>query len=271
MAEFEFLGQVSIGQYVPTDSWLHKIDARAKLVVALLWMTAAIISQSLLGLILGIAVIYALVAGAGVPLRFAWRSVRASLPILLILAVLQLLTFSGDDHVLWRWWRITISLHGLRLAALLLTRFLALIGLVSVLSFTTKTGELVHGVEQLTRPLQRIGFPAHEFALMWHITLRFVPLLAIEAERLAKAQASRGGEWGTGAGGLIKRVRRVVPLIVPLFLAALQRAERLALAMEARAYVGGKGRSHLISDQMQTTDWLFVIGMALVAILIVIV
>jgi energy-coupling factor transport system permease protein len=139
-----------------------------------------------------------------------------------------------------------------------LVRFVVLIMGVSLFSFSTRTTELTHGVEHLLRPLQQIGLPAHEFALTVVIALRFIPLLALEAERIAKAQASRGADYGGGRMNVLKRARRLLPLLIPLFVAALRRAETLALAMEARCYTGGRGRTHLIRLSARFSDALAV-------------
>jgi energy-coupling factor transport system permease protein len=208
-----------------------------------------------------------------VPARYALRSVWKALPFLALLAVLQVLVMPANrtGAVLGQWWVITITTGGLLAGALLIARFVALILAISLLSFTTGTNELMHGVEHLLRPLQRLGLPAHELAMTLDIALRSVPLLAQEAERLAKAQASRGGESGGARGGPIRRAEQALPLLVPLFLGALQRAERLALAMEARGYVGGKGRSHLVALRMRPADWIslvITIGLAILVALI---
>jgi len=257
-SEFDYLSQVTIGQYLPGDSPLHRLDPRLKLLMALLWIGAATISGSLRGLGLGLAVIVAAFALARVPLRFALRGVRTALPFLLVLALLQILVIpqKAPGAMLWRWWQLAVTTGGLYAAALLLTRFASLILTISLLSFTTTTTGLMHGAERVLQPLQGIGLPAHEFALALNIALRSVPLLAQEAERIAKAQAARGGDFGRGRGGILRRVQQVMPLLLPLFLSALQRAERLALAMEARGYMGGKGRTHLIELRAQPSDWL---------------
>lgn len=248
MSEFEFLSTVTIGQYLPTDSVWHRLDPRAKLVMGLLFLIGVIVNQSMIvGITTLLAVLLAL-HGARVPLGYALRGLKPVLPFFIFLAALQVFTVPQNQvgDVLWRWWQLTVTLTGLRVAALTLLRFVVLALGLSLLSFSTRTVELTHGIEHLLRPLQRLGVPAHELSLVVIIALRFVPLLALEAERLAKAQASRGADFGTGRGGAFKRARRLLPLLVPLFVTALHRAEMLALAMEARGYSGGAGRTHLI-------------------------
>ena len=272
MSEFDLMGRVTIGQYLPGDTLLHRLDPRAKLTAGLVWMGAAIVSQTLLGLSWGILLVILGLAVARVPMSFAWRGVRSALPFLVFLAAFQVFfmpaTRVGD--LLWRWGFITVYVAGLRAAGLLLARFALLIWLISLLSFTTTTSGLMHGVEQMLHPLGRVGFPAHELALTLDIALRSVPLLAQEAERLAKAQASRGGDLGSGRGSIVRRVRAVIPLLVPLFLSALGRAERLALAMEARGYMGGRGRTRLVTLRATRRDWLTLALMTLMALGVVV-
>ncbi len=273
MSEFDFLGQVTIGQYLPGDSPLHRMDPRAKLLMALAWIAAVVACRSLLGMALAALAVAAGLWVARIPARFALRSVWRALPFLALLAVLQVLVMPGNrtGAVLWQWWIVTVTTGGLLAGALLVARFVVLILAISLLSFTTGTNDLMHGLEHLLRPLQRLGLPAHELALTFDIALRSVPLLALEAERLAKAQASRGGEFGGAKGGAIRRVQQALPLLVPLFLGALQRAERLALAMEARGYVGGRGRTQWVALRMRSADYValaLVLGIAVAVVLV---
>ena len=147
-------------------------------------------------------------------------------------------------------------------------RLISLVAMISLFTFSTSTTELTHGTEQLLKPLQRIGLPAHEFSLVIMIALRFVPILALEAEHLVKAQASRGLDFGGGKMGILKRIFRMLPLLIPLFIAALRRAETLSLAMESRCYTGGAQRTHLVRFQARRVDYavvlLFVLFLSLI-------
>lgn len=272
MSEFDLMGQVTIGQYLPGDTLVHRLDPRVKLLGASAWMLAAIVSQSLLGLGWGVLLIVLGLVLAQVPLGFAWRGVRAALPFLLLLATLQVLFMPAnrEGSAFLSWGIITVHIAGLRAAGVLLARFILLICLISLVSFTTTTSGLMHGVEQMLHPLSRLGFPAHEMALTLDIALRSVPLLAQEAERLAKAQASRGGDLGVGKGSIVRRVRGVIPLLVPLFISALGRAERLAVAMEARGYMGGDGRTRYVTLRATRGDWLALALTALAALGVVV-
>lgn len=271
MSEFEFLQSVTIGQYLPTGSALHRLDPRAKLVMVTVFLAGTIVTPSLAALLGTLGLVLVLLAAARIPLRYAMRGVRNALPFLLFLAVLQALTVPRLDAgpVLWQWWRVAITLGDLYASALLLTRFVVLVLGLSLFSLSTNTTELTHGVEQILRPLQGIGFPAHELALVAVIALRFVPLLALEAERIAKAQASRGADLGYGRMRVLRRARRTLTLLVPLTVSALRRAETLVMAMEARCYSGGRGRTHLIRLRAQPKDVVTAaLALALAALLV---
>lgn len=267
MSEFEILRNVSIGQYLPTGSILHRLDPRAKLFMATIFIAGVVVGTSLSGLLVTLAVVLCGLALAGIPVRYATRGLRPALPFLLILALFQVFTVPHDDvgEVIWQWWRIALTTTDLRMATITLIRFVVLILGISLFSFSTSTTELTHGVEHLLRPLQRLGLPAHELALVVTIALRFVPLLALEAGRIAKAQASRGADSGRGRLNFVKGTLRMLPLLVPLFVTALRRAETLALAMEARCYTGGKGRTHLIRLQANPAD-AFAVALALLLV-----
>jgi len=253
---FEFQRFITIGQYLPTGSPLHRLDARARLLGGALLLGAISAASHLTGVVLALSVLLLLLMLARVPLGYAVRGLLPPFPFILFLAMLQLL-FGPQTDTLPLWLTLgpfQFSAADINVAIMLLLRFAALILGISLISFCIATTELVHGLEALFAPLTRLGLPTHDFILMLQVALRFLPLLAREAERIAKAQASRGAEWDTGRGGLAQRVRQVLPLLVPLFLTALQRAEALALAMEARGYTGGKDRTSLVALHFRPTD-----------------
>lgn len=256
--EFELLGRVTIGQYLPTGSALHHLDPRAKLLMCLLLVILVVACDSLTGMLVLFTAILVGLACARIPLRFALSGLRPMLPYLLLLALLQVFAipqYTANATVLWRWTILTITDRSLMAGILLIARFSIMVLGLSLFSFTITTTELTHGIEHLLRPWQKVGVPAHEFALTINIALRFLPILAEEAERLMKAQASRGADFGQGQRNFIQRTRKMLPLLVPLFLVSLRKAERLIEAMEARCYLGGKGRTHLIRLQSHRTDY----------------
>jgi energy-coupling factor transport system permease protein len=260
MSEFELLRNITIGQYLPTGSAVHRLDPRVKLVVGALLMGAVMASASLVGAALALVVALASLVMARVPLRHALRGLRSAWAFFLMVCVLQLLLYPHHQAVaqggvaLWQWGRLLISEVGLRLLIVLLARLASLILLVSLLTFCTTLTELAHGIEHLLSPLQRVGLPSHELALVLTLALRFLPLLAREMERIMKAQAARGADFGAHSWSFLQRARRMLPLLVPLFLISLRRAEELIEAMEARCYTGGQRRTHLIELRAQTAD-----------------
>ncbi len=271
-SEFELLGRLTIGQYLPTGSRLHHLDPRVKLVMVMLMITAVIVSHSLVGLALLLAVVVAGLLSARIPLRFALAGLGPMLPFLLLLALLQVVAipqYRAGATVIWQWSILMVTDRSVLAGALLIARFTVMVLGISLFSFSTTTTELTHGVEHLLRPLQALGVPAHELALVVNIAIRFLPILAEEAERLMKAQASRGADFGRGQRNFITRTRRLLPLLVPLFLVSLRRAEELIEAMEARSYLGGKGRTHLIHLQAQASDYVALATGAGVAALVI--
>jgi len=266
-SEFELVGRITIGQYLPTASPVHRLDPRAKLIMVLLLIAAVTAGHSLTGLAILLAVVLLGLRLARIPLGFALGGLRSLLPFLLLLALLQVFTIPQyGATVLWRWGILSVTDRGLVAGILLLARFCTLVMGLSLFSFSTTTTELTHGVEHLLRPLQALGLPAHEFALMVNIAIRFLPTLAEEAERLMKAQASRGADFGRREGSFLQRTRQLLPLLVPLFLVSLERAEELIEAMEARCYIGGKGRTYLIHLQARAADCAAVLGTAALSV-----
>ena len=267
MAEFELLRYVTIGQYLPTGSFVHRLDPRIKLVAFAALVAAVAFTSSYSGSIIALLVVVTLVSLARVPLGYALRGVWPAIPILMILALFQLLIppamgSAPGCRVLMGWPLIQVTPLApltdctLRLVIVSALRLVGLIILTSLLTFTTSVSELARGTERLLAPLDRLGFPAHELSLMVTIALRFVPFLAGEMERLAKAQASRGADFGEGSRWrFLRSARQLLPLLVPLILNSLRRGEELALAMEARCYAGGVGRTHLIGMKVRPSDF----------------
>ncbi len=272
MSNFEFQRFITIGQYLPTGSVIHRLDPRTRLVAGALLLGAITAIPHFAGLGLLLLVILLALVVARVPLGYALKGLLPPLPFIVILALLQIFFGPQEDDVLLIAWRfVHISWADLRLGAMLISRFATLILALSLFSFCVSTRELVSGLDALLRPLTALGLPTHDVVLMVQVTLRFLPLLAREAERIAKSQASRGAEWGTGRGGLFKRTRQALPLLVPLFLTSLRRAENLALAMEARSYTGGQRRTSMTTLRFRAVDGvviLLVVAIAAAALLL---
>ncbi len=273
MDEFELLRYVTIGQYLPTNSFIHRLDPRVK-IVGLGALALVIVAQnSAVGSLLGLGIILALVALARVDVRLALRNLAPSAPILAFLALLQLGFGWGARTsgclALWSWGMFHVTTCSVEAVIALLARLVALVLLTGLLTFTSTLSELARGIEWLLRPWQRIGVPADEVAMVFTLALRFVPTLALEMEKLLKAQAARGANIRGGTNP-IARTRQMLPILVPLFINTLRRSEDLAAAMEARGYIGGAGRTHYVRLRFQRADWLALgVVILLVAMLVV--
>lgn len=267
MASYDALRHASIGRYVPIESPVHRADPRAKLIaLGLLVVTVAMVTSYSANLLL-LAAVVGLVRLARLPLRYLLSGVKPALPIILVLSLMQLFFYSGPDartHVLVSWGALRISAGGVRLVVVALLRFVDLVLLTSLLTNTTTTSALTYGLERLLSPLDRVGLPGHELSLVGSIALRFVRILGEQAESILRAQASRGvsiqahSRWR-----LLHNTRRLAGLVVPLFVDAYRRADEIALAMQARCYHGGRGRSQLIAYRLHRADYLFMAASAL--------
>jgi energy-coupling factor transport system permease protein len=250
MQNFELLRNVTIGQYIPTGSAVHRLDPRAKILATAFLVLAVSFNTSIIANGLFLALTLAIALAARISLRYLLRGLIMALPVLVFIFFMQALFLgwnepAGAIYVQWGWVRITRNSTHLMVISLL--RIISFIFLTSLVTMTSTTTELTHGVELLLEPFRRFGVPSHELALMFTIALRFVPTLAEELERIMKAQASRGGEFGAVRIWRPDRLARsYLPLIVPLFLSAFRRAEELVLAMEARCYVSGAARTRFV-------------------------
>jgi energy-coupling factor transport system permease protein len=260
MSNFEYLGRVTIGQYLPIDSVLHRLDARARLLFFFCLLAAITLAAHPAGLFLGLVVVLVCLVIANIPLKFALRGLLPPLPFLLVLAVLQIFLFrnASTSVIFFQYGPFILTNTGLWAAVALLIRFMGLILVISLASFCLSTSQIIHGTESLLKPLERVGLPSRDLIMILQITLRFVPLLAIAAERIAKSQAARGAEWGTGRGNLFQRVRQIFPLIVPIFMTSMHRAENLAIAMDARAYGSNPRPTSMAEMHFRVVDGLFV-------------
>ena len=205
MENFEFLRSMNIGQYLPLDSPIHRLDPRARLVAGAMLLGAVTFASRPVGLALGLAVFLAALGLARVPIRFALRGLLPPLPFLLVLALLQVFInpYPETTPIYFHIGSLAISGVDLWAGLALLMRFAGLILGLSLVSFCLSTSEMIYGLSALLRPLARAGLPVHDLVMMVQVTLRFLPLLAQSMERIAKAQASRGADWGTGRGGLL--------------------------------------------------------------------
>ena len=246
----ELSRNILIGQYIPGDTLIHRLDPRTKILCTFFLLMAVTFTRSLVASLIYLAVILILVRLSLIPVTFVLRPFIRGLPVILFfltLSVLYLSWFQPAGVVLIDWGFIRVTSDALILAMISLVRLMSILLLVSLPTLTTKITELTHGTELLLQPAALIGLPVHELALVITIALRFVPILTEELERVIKAQASRGGEIGALSWKQPQQIAQsLLPLIVPLFVNAFRRAEDLAVAMEARCYLGGRGRTKFI-------------------------
>jgi len=270
MAEFELLRNVTVGQYIPTESVVHRLDPRAKLLATLLLSAAIMSAQPILACLFMLAVMLGIAALARIPLGYLLSGLKPVIGFLFFVSIFQLLFNTRPDanpRVLFEWQFIRITQFGIQIVITNVIRVACFIFLVSLLTMTTKTTQLAHAIEMLLHPFRRFGVPAHELALIVTIALRFVPTLAEELETVMKAQASRGGEFGTSRWTRPDKMARArLPLIVPLFVSAFRRAEDLVLAMEARGYVGGAGRTSFVQYRATPLDFAVVVAAGVLAV-----
>lgn len=232
---------ITLGQYYPEQSVIHRLDARTKILGTLLYIIEIFLVNSFAGFGLVILALGVLIGISRVPVLFIFKGLKAVVFIILLTFVLNLFMFDGT--VLWHWKFLTITYEGLYRSCFMALRLILLIIGTSMLTLTTKPMELTDGLEKLLKPFKRFGLPSHEIALMMSIALRFIPTLLEETDKIMKAQQARGADFESG--NLIQRVKNMIPILIPLFVGSFRIAQDLALAMEARCYHGGVGRTRM--------------------------
>ena len=255
------ISDITIGQYFPGQSFIHKLDPRIKILLTIAYIVMLFINKGMFGFVLSIGLLIAVYMIAKIPFRMILKSLKPVLPLILFTSVLNIFFIGGT--VLWKWWIFTISWEGIRLAVFMSIRILALIAGSSLLTYTTSPIALTDAIERLLKPLRYIRFPVHELAMMMTIALRFIPTLLEETEKIMSAQKARGADMESG--GLIQRAKALIPILVPLFISAIRRAEELALAMECRCYHGGEGRTRMRQLHLSGRD---AIAMTVMAVMI---
>jgi energy-coupling factor transport system permease protein len=256
MRGIEFFRNVSIGQYIAGFSYVHRLTPTTKYLWLMALMVPCLVSSSFAGAALPLAIALALGAVAGIRPTFLLRGAKPILPLLAFTALLQFLfTWPGDSStVLVALGPFSATAMEARLVAMMFIRTLSLLTVVGLFTSITAEGESVHGIEDILSPLKRLGLHPQRLALAVGIALRFVPIVAGELESIAKAQASRGADFGSGRGGPLSKARAYLPLFVPVTVRALERAETMAEAMEARGY-SEDGRTRLASYPRQRGEW----------------
>ena len=232
---------ITIGQYYPADSILHRLDPRVKFVSTLVYIVSLFVFSSWLGYGVAALFLVAMIVLSKVPFGFMIKGLKPIMVLLLITMFFNLVFTPGE--VLWSFWILKITKEGIRLAIKMGIRLVFLIIGASIMTLTTTPNNLTDGMEKMMGPLKVFKVPVHEVAMMMSIALRFIPILLEETDKIMKAQIARGADFESG--NIFKRAKAMVPLLVPLFISAFRRANDLAMAMEARCYRGGEGRTKM--------------------------
>lgn len=254
---------VSLGQYYEGKSLIHKLDPRTKLIYVIMFMVSIFVAKSIYAFALLSVVVLLTVLFSRVPIRTILNGLKPLIVIVVFTAILNIFWTKAESDPLWQWKFITIYKEGLINAGLLALRIvLLLVETTLFLSYTTTPIELTDGIESLLAPLKLIKLPVHEFAMLMTIALRFIPTLTDETSKIMNAQKARGADFSSG--GLIKRAKALIPIIIPLFVSSFRRADELATAMECRCYRGGEGRTRMKKLKFKVKDgfgWLFSIAL----------
>lgn len=233
---------ITIGQYYPANSIIHRLDPRIKLIGTIVYIVSLFLFDSFFGYIFTTLFMASVIIASKVPFKYIVKGLKSIIVLLMFTVAFNLFLTSGE-HVIFKWGFITLTWEGIRIAVFMAIRLISLILGSSLMTFTTTPNQLTDGLESLLGPLKVIHVPVHEVSMMMSIALRFIPILLEETDKIMKAQQARGADFETG--GIIKRAKAMVPILVPLFISAFRRAGDLAMAMEARCYRGGKGRTKM--------------------------
>lgn len=259
---------ITIGQYYPTDSIIHKLDSRVKLIATLLYIISLFVVVSFTGYFFAFVCLGIVIKISKVPVKYMLKGIKSILFIIVFTALINVFATSGS-HILFKLGWLTVTLEGVILAVKMCIRLIMLIIGSSVLTLTTTPIQLTDGIEYLLKPFKKIGVPSHEIAMMMTIALRFIPTLLDETDKIMKAQQARGADFETGT--LLQKAKNLVPILVPLFISAFRRADELAMAMEARCYHGGANRTRLNQMVLHKIDYraLFILLLYIVVIIII--
>ena len=256
---------ITLGQYYPGNSFIHRLDPRTKILTTLLLIVAVFLANTAAGYGVLCAMALFIIAVSGLPFMLVLKSVKPLLLIIVMTLVLHILLGQGE-HVLYQWKFLKVTEEGAQMGVKMSMRLILLLMISSILTFTTSPIVLTDGIEALLRPFRAIGVPAHELAMMMTIALRFIPTLMEETDRIIKAQTARGADFASG--NLLSRAKNMLPILVPLFISAFRRADDLAVAMEARCYRGGEGRTRMHQLAYRSGDLMaFVFSFAMIGLL----
>lgn len=241
---------ITLGQYYPAESPIHSLDPRVKIISALLYLVSLFLVKSIVFFVLPIIFIAAVIIISKVPFKFMTKGLKSIVFLIILTAVVN--AFCTPGEVIFSVWKLSLTIEGIQRAFFMAVRLVLLIFGSSLLTLTTKPIALTDGLERLMKPLSKIGVPSHEIAMMMTIALRFIPTLLDETDKIMKAQQARGADFENG--GIKEKAKALIPLLVPLFVSAFRIAGDLAMAMEARCYHGGEGRTRMNEMKLKSSD-----------------
>lgn len=247
------LRDITIGQYFPGNSVIHRLDPRFKIILTILYIVMLFTGNSLLCLTVGAVYTIMAILLSRIKLKMFVKSVKPLLPFLIITAIINLFLVNTGD-VIWKWKFLKLTDEGINISLFMIIRIVLLIAGTSILTYTTSPITLTDAIERLLSPLKKLHFPVHELAMMMSIALRFIPTLIEETDKIISAQKARGAEIDTGS--FMNRARNLISILVPLFISAFRRADELATAMECRCYNGGEGRTRLRQLKSSARDYI---------------
>jgi len=260
------LKDITLGQYFPGDTIVHRLDPRTKLILTAVFIAALFTAKGWVGYAVTFACLCAVMALSHIGPKAVLRGLKPLIYIIIFTAILNLFFTSGEDYLI-HWHFIKITHTGARNAAFMVLRVMLLVAGTFLLTYTTSPLAITDGLERLMTPLKKLGIPVYELSLMMSISLRFIPTLIEETGRIMSAQKARGADFETGK--LTQRAKALLPLLIPLFVSAFRRADELAVAMECRCFNGGQGRTRMKQLQMHGQDFgAFICGAALMALVI---
>ncbi|MDV5106962.1 energy-coupling factor transporter transmembrane component T [Clostridium perfringens] len=259
------LKDITIGQYIPGDSFVHKLDPRTKILISFIFIASLFIVDKFWGYIFIIAFLGATVLISKLQFKYLYKGLKPVFLLIAITMTLNIFMIKGtEDTLIWHWKFLYIYKEGIRTTIFMALRLILLIMGTSVLTLTTSPIELTDGIESLLKPFKKIGVPAHELAMMMTIALRFIPTLIDETDKIMKAQKARGADFESG--NIIQKAKSLIPLLIPLFISSFRRVDELAMAMEARCYRGGDGRTRMKILKYSKNDF---ISFGMVGVLLV--
>lgn len=246
------LRDITLGQYYQTESVIHRLDPRVKLVATIFYIISLFVVGNIWGYIIAAIFLAAMIRLSKVPFHYIVKGMKAMVFLLMLTVVFNLFLTPGE--ALFSIGRIAITKEGIKTAVMMAIRLSFLIIGSSIMTLTTTPNNLTDGMESLMNPLRKMKVPVHEIAMMMSIALRFIPILLEETDKIMKAQIARGADFDTG--NIIQKAKALVPLLVPLFISAFRRANDLAMAMEARCYRGGDNRTKMKPLIYKKADWM---------------